>query len=209
MPPHTCLPALPGPPGSGKTLIARAVANETGAFFVVVNGPEIMSKLAGESESNLRKVCWRGPEPTHLPARTAWRMVPQSGAKHRCASRRLDRSAALAAVVQPNDACGTLSHRVHFQVFQEAEKNAPSIIFIDEVDSIAPKREKTQGEVERRIVSQLLTLMDGLKSRAHVIVIAATNRPNSIDAALRRFGRFDREIDIGVPDETGRLEVLR
>lgn len=95
------------------------------------------------------------------------------------------------------------------QVFQEAEKNAPSIIFIDEVDSIAPKRDKTQGEVERRIVSQLLTLMDGLKSRAHVIVIAATNRPNSIDAALRRFGRFDREIDIGVPDETGRLEVMR
>ncbi len=77
------------------------------------------------------------------------------------------------------------------------------------MDSIAPKRDKTQGEVERRIVSQLLTLMDGLKSRSHVIVIAATNRPNSIDAALRRFGRFDREIDIGVPDETGRLEVLR
>ncbi|GMN24981.1 hypothetical protein TIFTF001_000767 [Ficus carica] len=140
---------LYGPPGTGKTLIAKAVANETGAFFFCINGPEIMSKLAGESESNLRKA------------------------------------------------------------FEEAEKNAPSIIFIDEIDSIAPKREKTNGEVERRIVSQLLTLMDGLKSRAHVIVIGATNRPNSIDPALRRFGRFDREIDIGVPDEVGRLEVLR
>ncbi|KAF6140192.1 hypothetical protein GIB67_000240 [Kingdonia uniflora] len=140
---------LYGPPGTGKTIIARAVANETGAFFFCINGPEIMSKLAGESESNLRKA------------------------------------------------------------FEEAEKNAPSIIFIDEIDSIAPKRDKTGGEVERRIVSQLLTLMDGLKSRAHVIVMGATNRPNSIDPALRRFGRFDREIDIGVPDEVGRLEVLR
>ncbi|KAH9676424.1 cell division control protein 48 [Citrus sinensis] len=140
---------LYGPPGTGKTLIARAVANETGAFFFLINGPEIMSKLAGESESNLRKA------------------------------------------------------------FEEAEKNAPSIIFIDEIDSIAPKREKTNGEVERRIVSQLLTLMDGLKSRAHVVVMGATNRPNSIDPALRRFGRFDREIDIGVPDEVGRLEVFR
>merc|ERR1712012_1015306 len=138
-----------GPPGTGKTLIARAVANETGAFFFLINGPEIMSKLAGESESNLRKA------------------------------------------------------------FEEAEKNAPAIIFIDEIDSIAPKREKTNVEVERRIVSQLLTLMDGLKQRASVVVIGATNRPNSMDPALRRFGRFDREIDIGVPDENGRLEIFR
>ena len=138
-----------GPPGTGKTLIARAVANETGAFFFLINGPEIMSKLAGESESNLRKA------------------------------------------------------------FETAEKNAPSIIFIDEIDAIAPKREKTHGEVERRIVSQLLTLMDGLKQRAHVVVMAATNRPNTIDPALRRFGRFDREVDIGIPDAIGRLEILR
>ncbi|TYZ60513.1 hypothetical protein PybrP1_009291 [[Pythium] brassicae (nom. inval.)] len=95
------------------------------------------------------------------------------------------------------------------KAFEEAEKNAPAIIFIDEIDSIAPKREKTNGEVERRIVSQLLTLMDGLKQRASVVVIGATNRPNSMDPALRRFGRFDREIDIGVPDENGRLEVFR
>uniref|UniRef100_A0A2N9G223 AAA+ ATPase domain-containing protein n=1 Tax=Fagus sylvatica TaxID=28930 RepID=A0A2N9G223_FAGSY len=140
---------LYGPPGTGKTLIAKAIANETGAFFFCINGPEIMSKMASESESNLRKA------------------------------------------------------------FEEAQKNAPSIIFIDEIDSIAPKREKTGGEIERRIVSQLLTLMDGVNSRAHVVVIGATNRPNSIDPALRRFGRFDKEIDIGVPDEIGRLEVLR
>lgn len=94
------------------------------------------------------------------------------------------------------------------RAFEEAEKNSPAIIFIDEIDSIAPKREKTHGEVERRIVSQLLTLMDGLKARANVVVIGATNRPNSIDPALRRFGRFDREVDIGIPDEIGRLEIL-
>merc|ERR1719231_449019 len=117
--------------------------------FFLINGPEIMSKMAGESESNLRKA------------------------------------------------------------FEEAEKNAPSIIFIDEIDSIAPKRDKTNGEVEKRIVSQMLTLMDGLKGRSNTVVIGATNRPNSIDPALRRFGRFDREIDIGVPDENGRLEIFR
>jgi transitional endoplasmic reticulum ATPase len=137
-----------GPPGSGKTLIARAVANETGAFLFTINGPEIMSKLSGESESNLRKA------------------------------------------------------------FEEAEKNSPSIIFIDEIDSLAPKKEKTQGDVEKKIVSQLLTLMDGIDVRAQVVVIACTNRPNSIDPSLRRFGRFDREIDIGVPDEKGRTEIL-
>ena len=95
------------------------------------------------------------------------------------------------------------------KAFEEAEKNAPAIIFMDEIDSIAPKRDKTNGEVERRIVSQLLTLMDGLKGRSNVVVIGATNRPNTIDPALRRFGRFDREIDIGPPDENGRLEIFR
>ena len=140
---------LYGPPGTGKTCIGRAVANETGAFFFLINGPEIMSKMSGESESNLRKA------------------------------------------------------------FEEAQKNSPAIIFIDEVDSIAPKRDKTHGEIEKRVVAQLLTLMDGLKKRSQVVVMAATNRPNSIDPALRRFGRFDREVEIGIPDVTGRMEILQ
>lgn len=140
---------LYGPPGTGKTLIARAIANETGAFLFLINGPEIMSKMSGESESNLRKA------------------------------------------------------------FEEAEKNSPAIIFIDEIDSIAPKRDKSHGEVEKRTVSQLLTLMDGMKARSNLMVVGATNRPNTIDPALRRFGRFDREIEIGIPDSIGRLEILR
>jgi len=94
------------------------------------------------------------------------------------------------------------------EIFKQAEENAPSIIFIDEIDSIAPKREEVSGELERRIVSQLLTLMDGMKSRGKVVVIAATNRPDSIDPALRRPGRFDREIEIGIPDDEGRLQIL-
>ncbi|NJD99729.1 AAA family ATPase [Thermococcus sp. LS1] len=95
------------------------------------------------------------------------------------------------------------------EVFKEAEENAPAIIFIDEIDAIAPKREETHGEVEKRVVSQLLTLMDGLKSRGKVIVIAATNRPDAIDPALRRPGRFDRELEVGVPDKQGRKEILQ
>src|SRR3989338_4207152 len=94
-------------------------------------------------------------------------------------------------------------------IFEDAEKNAPSIIFIDEIDAIAPKREETQGEVERRVVSQLLTMMDGLNSRGRVVVIGATNRINSIDPALRRPGRFDRELEISVPDKKGRLNILK
>jgi transitional endoplasmic reticulum ATPase len=95
------------------------------------------------------------------------------------------------------------------EVFKEAQENAPSIIFIDEIDSIAPKREEVSGDVEKRIVSQLLTLMDGIQSRGKLVVIGATNRPNAIDPALRRPGRFDREIEIGIPDERGRLEILQ
>ncbi|MEM2188738.1 MAG: CDC48 family AAA ATPase [Nitrososphaerota archaeon] len=138
-----------GPPGCGKTLIAKAIANETGAHFISINGPEIMSKFYGESEARLR------------------------------------------------------------EIFKEAEENAPSIIFIDELDAIAPKRSEVTGEVERRVVSQLLTLMDGLKSRGQVIVIGATNRIDAVDPALRRPGRFDREIRIGVPDRNGRKEILQ
>lgn len=140
---------LHGPPGCGKTLLAKAVANESGANFISINGPEIMSKYYGESESKIR------------------------------------------------------------EIFDQAEKNAPSIIFIDEIDSIAPKREEVSGEVERRVVAQLLTLMDGLKSRGQVIVIAATNRPDAVDPALRRPGRFDREISISMPDKKSRQEILQ
>ncbi len=140
---------LHGPPGTGKTLLAKAVANETNSHFILINGPEIMSKYYGQSEENLRKK------------------------------------------------------------FEEAEKNAPSIIFIDEIDAIASKREDIRGEVERRVVAQLLALMDGLKSRGKVVVIAATNVPNILDSALRRPGRFDREIEIGVPSKEGRLNILK
>ena len=94
------------------------------------------------------------------------------------------------------------------EIFTQAEENAPSIIFIDEIDSITPKRDEVSGELEKRIVSQLLTLMDGMKSRGKVVVIAATNRPDSIDPALRRPGRLDREIEIGIPDEEGRFDIL-
>jgi len=140
---------LHGPPGTGKTLLAKAVANETNSHFILINGPEIMSKYYGQSEENIRKK------------------------------------------------------------FDEAVKNAPSIIFIDEIDAIASKREETKGEVERRVVAQLLANMDGLQNRGKVVVIAATNIPNVLDPALRRPGRFDREIEIGVPDSNGRLNVLK
>ena len=139
---------LHGPPGTGKTRLARAVANESDAQFFLINGPEIMGSAYGESEKRLR------------------------------------------------------------DVFEEATKAAPSIVFIDEIDSIAPKRGQVSGEAEKRLVAQLLTLMDGLEARANVVIIAATNRPEAIDEALRRPGRFDREIVVGVPDERGRREIL-
>jgi transitional endoplasmic reticulum ATPase len=140
---------LYGPPGCGKTLLAKGVANESDANFYVISGPEIMSKFYGESEARLR------------------------------------------------------------EIFQKAQETSPSIIFIDEMDAIAPKREEVTGEVERRVVAQLLSLMDGMGTRGNIIVIGATNRPNAIDPALRRPGRFDREIEIGVPDKAGRHEVLQ
>jgi transitional endoplasmic reticulum ATPase len=140
---------LRGPPGCGKTLLAKAVANESQAHFISINGPEIMSKFYGESEKKLRGL------------------------------------------------------------FKEAEEKNPSIIFIDEIDAIAPKRENVTGEVERRVVAQLLALMDGLESRGRVIIIGATNRPNAVDSALRRPGRFDRELEIKVPTEEGRMEIMQ
>ncbi len=139
---------LHGPPGTGKTRLAQAVANESDAEFFTINGPEIMGSAYGESEKRLR------------------------------------------------------------EVFEAATRSAPAIIFIDEIDSIAPKRQNVSGEAEKRLVAQLLTLMDGLQARANLVVIAATNRPDAIDEALRRPGRFDREIIIGVPDEQGRREIL-
>ncbi len=141
---------LNGPPGCGKTLIARAVAHETSAYFTSISGPEIIGKFYGESEGRLRKV------------------------------------------------------------FEEAQAHMPAILFIDEIDAIAPKREEMRGDqqVERRVVAQLLALMDGLESRGQLIVLGATNVPNMLDPALRRPGRFDREIVIGVPDRKGRNEIL-
>lgn len=140
---------LHGPPGCGKTLLAKAVATEAEANFILINGPEIMNKYYGETEAKLR------------------------------------------------------------EIFRRAEEEAPSIIFIDEIDAIAPKRSEVTGEVEKRVVAQLLALMDGLESRGQVIVIGATNRPNAVDPALRRPGRFDREIEIGIPDKKGRKEILQ
>ncbi|MBU4482700.1 MAG: CDC48 family AAA ATPase [Actinobacteria bacterium] len=142
---------LHGPPGCGKTLIARAVANETDAYFTSISGPEVMAKYYGESEARLRSI------------------------------------------------------------FEDAQANAPAIVFIDELDAIAPKREEMGGEkqVERRVVAQLLALLDGLEARGQVIIIGATNIPNVLDPALRRPGRFDRELVIPIPDKNARLEILQ
>jgi len=140
---------LIGSPGSGKTLLVKAIASETNANFQVINGPEIIHKFYGESEARIRKI------------------------------------------------------------FDVATKNQPSIIFIDELDAIAPRREKVSGEVEKRVVSQLLTLMDGLRERGNVVVIGATNIPEAVDPALRRPGRFDREINLGVPDHDSRIDILK
>jgi len=145
--PHSGI-LLYGPPGCGKTLIAKVLASESEANMYSINGPEIMNKYYGETEARLR------------------------------------------------------------DIFKEAKDNSPSIIFIDEIDAIAPKREEAYGDVEKRVVAQLLALMDGLTERGNVIVLGATNRPDSVDPALRRPGRFDREVEISVPNEDGRLEVL-
>ena len=145
--PHSGI-LLYGPPGCGKTLIAKVLASESEANFYSINGPEIMNKYYGETEAKLR------------------------------------------------------------DIFKEAKENSPSVIFIDEIDAIAPKREEAYGDVEKRVVAQLLALMDGLTERGQVIVLGATNRPESVDPALRRPGRFDREIEISVPNADGRLEIL-
>ncbi|XP_053921065.1 ribosome biogenesis protein SPATA5 isoform X2 [Cuculus canorus] len=143
---------LYGPPGTGKTMIAKAIANEVGAHVTVINGPEIISKFYGESESRLR------------------------------------------------------------QIFAEASLRRPSIIFIDELDALCPKREGAQNEVEKRVVASLLTLMDGIGSEGsegQLLVLGATNRPHALDAALRRPGRFDKEIEIGIPNAQDRLDILQ
>ena len=146
--PHSGI-LLYGPPGCGKTLLAKVIASESEANMYPINGPEIMNKYYGETEARLR------------------------------------------------------------DIFKEAKDNSPSIIFIDEIDAIAPKREEAYGDVEKRVVAQLLALMDGLNDRGNVIVLGATNRPDSVDPALRRPGRFDREFEISVPNEDGRLEILQ
>ncbi len=146
--PHSGI-LLYGPPGCGKTLIAKVLASESEANMYSINGPEIMNKYYGETEAKLR------------------------------------------------------------EIFKEAKDNSPSIIFIDEIDAIAPKREEAYGDVEKRVVAQLLALMDGLTDRGNVIVLGATNRPDSVDPALRRPGRFDREIEVSVPNADGRYEILQ